>query len=549
MSYQVLARKWRPKKFEDVIGQSHVTEGLKNALNHNRLGHAYLMTGTRGVGKTSVARIFAKALRCNNRTSDGNPCNQCQSCIEIDDGSSIDVLELDAASNNSVDDIRQIVENVQYLPSSGKYKVYIIDEVHMLSVNAFNALLKTLEEPPEHVIFVMATTEAQKLLGTVLSRCQRFDFRHASSQDLKNHVLKLSKEENFQFEDERLVDYVVKLARGSFRDALSLLDQVLSFSKDGNIDEETVVYALGMARLSAIKVLLESILIGDHQSISKKFRSILAENVSVENIFLSLLDLLFDVIEAIDLPNVLSTLIDNKKLEDIEASELFWIYEVLSKDSSWVLHSLCPDSSAILVLKKVALRREFFTKKIEGQRKTIVKKEEKVADFSEIRKELDKVSLEQKETKQVPVQEQKEAPQKESKSWEMFLNFLMKISPAMASNLEQGNIIGELDLQAPILELKLGFSSSSKLFYDYLSEKGVYDRLKTQAAQYFEKDKDKIQLVLKLEGNEFLSLADLHKKEILESKKLKEENLRGHPMVLKAQEMFNSQLDKVSISD
>jgi DNA polymerase-3 subunit gamma/tau len=175
--YQVLARKWRPKKFNDVIGQEHITKTLVNSIEKNKVAHAYLFTGTRGVGKTTIARIFAKSLRCENRLEDFNPCGECNSCKSIDSSNSLDYVEIDGASNNSVDNIRELIENVNYLPSSGKYKVYVIDEVHMLSNSAFNALLKTLEEPPAHVVFIFATTDPHKLLGTVLSRCQRFDFK------------------------------------------------------------------------------------------------------------------------------------------------------------------------------------------------------------------------------------------------------------------------------------------------------------------------------------------------------------------------------------
>lgn len=239
MSYQVLARKWRPKNFEEVIGQSHITRSLQNAILKKKIGHAYMFVGTRGVGKTSVARIFAKAIRCENKLSSGNACNECRACLDFDTDTSMNVIEIDGASNNSVDNIRDLISNVHYLPTNGNFKVYIIDEVHMLSTSAFNALLKTLEEPPAHVVFIFATTEAQKLLGTVLSRCQRFDFRNVKIGELVQHINYISKAEGIQFENMQLVRELAILGNGSVRDCLSLLDQVLTFSEN-NIVKESV---------------------------------------------------------------------------------------------------------------------------------------------------------------------------------------------------------------------------------------------------------------------------------------------------------------------
>ncbi|MCB0342456.1 MAG: DNA polymerase III subunit gamma/tau [Pseudobdellovibrionaceae bacterium] len=243
MSYQVIARKWRPKSFADVVGQSHISQTLTNALRNNRLPHALLFTGPRGTGKTSSARILAMSLRCPE-AKDFVPCGQCSECLDISNGRSIDVIEVDGASNNGVDAIRELRDTVSYMPSSGRYKVYIIDEVHMLSTSAFNALLKTLEEPPEHVIFVMATTEVHKIPNTILSRCQRFDFRRISIRSIAEHLKTICESENITADEEALW-MVARQGDGSMRDSQSLLDQVITFS-EGAITLQKVVDVLGL---------------------------------------------------------------------------------------------------------------------------------------------------------------------------------------------------------------------------------------------------------------------------------------------------------------
>jgi len=236
-SYQVLARKWRPSQFSDVKGQDHIIKTLKNSILNNRVASAYLFSGTRGIGKTSVARLLAKALCCTD-LKDAEPCNKCQSCIEITNASSIDVQEIDGASNNGVDSIREIRENIIYPPVSSKYKIYIIDEVHMLSTSAFNALLKTLEEPPPHGIFIFATTEASKLPQTIVSRCQSFDFKKLSIDAIAATLKDIVKKESVSATDQAL-NAIAREARGSLRDSLSMLDKVISFAGTKFDDKET----------------------------------------------------------------------------------------------------------------------------------------------------------------------------------------------------------------------------------------------------------------------------------------------------------------------
>ncbi len=258
MSYTALYRKFRPDTFADVKGQDHIVTTLKNQLKANRIGHAYLFTGTRGTGKTTVAKIFARTVNCENPTEDG-PCGECRICRAIAAGASMNVIEIDAASNNGVDNIREIVEEVSYSPAEGKYKVYIIDEVHMLSIGAFNALLKTLEEPPSYVIFILATTEVHKLPITILSRCQRYDFKRISIDTIADRMRELVRAESVQVEDKAL-RYIAKAADGSMRDALSLLDQCIAFHLGQELTYDKVLDVLGAVDTEVFSRLLRNIL-------------------------------------------------------------------------------------------------------------------------------------------------------------------------------------------------------------------------------------------------------------------------------------------------
>lgn len=258
MSYTALYRKFRPDTFADVKGQDHIVTTLKNQIRANRIGHAYLFTGTRGTGKTTVAKIFARTVNCENPTEDG-PCGECAICRAIAAGASMNVIEIDAASNNGVDNIREIVEEVSYSPAEGKYKVYIIDEVHMLSIGAFNALLKTLEEPPSYVIFILATTEVHKLPITILSRCQRYDFKRISIDTITARMQQLTETEQVKVE-EKALRYIAKVADGSMRDALSLLDQCIAFHLGNALTYDKVLDVLGAVDTEVFSRLLRHVL-------------------------------------------------------------------------------------------------------------------------------------------------------------------------------------------------------------------------------------------------------------------------------------------------
>ena len=288
MAYQALYRKWRPRTFDDVVGQEAITDTLKNSLIRGKVSHAFLFAGPRGTGKTSCAKIFAKALNCLN-LQEGEPCNECSNCLDADQGAMPDIIEMDAASNNSVDEIRDLLDKVHYAPTEGKYKVYIIDEVHMLSISAFNALLKTLEEPPASVVFILATTELQKVPATIISRTQRYNFKRFLNEAMVQRMEYILGREGVEYEDKAL-RVIAQVADGGMRDALSILDQLLSFEKS-SVRYEDALEVTGFAAQEQVEKLLLALLNGDSQTALDLAKSAIQDGASAQNILNEIISL------------------------------------------------------------------------------------------------------------------------------------------------------------------------------------------------------------------------------------------------------------------
>ena len=340
MSYTALYRKFRPLKFEEIVGQEHITKTLKNQIMAGRVGHAYLFNGGRGTGKTSAAKVLARAVNCLN-PQDGEPCNECEICKAALAGSLTDIVEMDAASNNSVEDIRSIREEVNFLPTLAKYRVYIIDEVHMLSTGAFNALLKTLEEPPEHVKFILATTEPQKLPATILSRCQRFDFKKISNENVVKRLEYVVKESNIEITKEAL-NLIAILSEGAMRDALSILERCLQ-DGDSNIDEDKIKDLVGIPKITYIHAIVKSFLEYNVEEAIKAVDTVLNEGKDLNNLLWEIIKyvkdiLVFKATGKLEIYNN-QELEDIKKLADeVTKERLLYIITDLSKlgnDMKW----------------------------------------------------------------------------------------------------------------------------------------------------------------------------------------------------------------------
>ncbi|CEN89027.1 DNA polymerase III subunit gamma/tau [Paraclostridium sordellii] len=436
--HKALYRAYRPQNFKDVVGQNHIIRTLKNQIQNNNVGHAYLFCGTRGTGKTSTAKIFARAVNCEN-SIDEEPCNECEVCKDILNDNIMDVIEIDAASNNSVDDIREIRENVKYTPAKCKYKVYIIDEVHMLSQGAFNALLKTLEEPPSYVIFILATTEPHKIPATILSRCQRFDFKRVTVKDMATRMKEICDDVNIEV-DERALNLIARNSQGALRDALSILDQCMSFS-EGNIEYKDVVDLLGTVNIEQLFEMAEYVIKED----TKKCLEILNEFViwgkDIKNLVDDLIDhfrnlmvckVSKDLDEIISLPDETVELLKSQS-SLIETNEIIRILNILSTTQDAIKSSTNPRVLAEVSIMKLSQpmfddSKEALLKRISTLEETIRSGNIKINNI-EIKEsiEVEKEIVQEQPKEEVYYEEVKSEDVKLiEKSWENILMHIKK---------------------------------------------------------------------------------------------------------------------------
>lgn len=581
MEYQVLARKFRPQNFEEMVGQDHIRSILQNAIIHNNIAHAYLFSGTRGVGKTTAARIFAKAIMCGNRDEKGNPCLKCDSCQQVNAGSSLDYLEIDGASNNSVENVRELIDNVQYLPTNGKYKVYVIDEVHMLSTSAFNALLKTLEEPPAHVVFIFATTDPHKLLDTVISRCQRIEFKNLNPDELKSLVRGIAQKEGIKFESEDVVEALCDHGNGSGRDVLSVLELLKNVTADKYITNASLANVLGIPEKSSIIAFIKSIIQADIAQTQKLFESIINSPVDLVKFHLQLQKNFFKLIEGVAL-NQVDSEYSSIDFSQYSLAELMWIYEVMSKDFEWIESSTMIEQNLKILYIKLTLRKQILSSEKSGN--VEVKKKENLAPETETGpiKANDESSddganiiqaaihqLEQQkedvvepetsaqESSFAEVEEElaEELPRSSEFYFQDFIEDLFQTHSTLAVNLERGNLLEDAIIQNGHLSLVIGFSEAEKVFYDVMSEPESKNKLKEVLLSTYEIHEDGLNIQIRLltdteiNNKNFKSKVEIDEQNLLQAKEEQKDRLLNNVFIKNAEQIFESKVNKIILND
>lgn len=547
MSYVVLARKWRPQRFEDVVGQPHVVQTLTNAISAERIAHAYLFSGARGIGKTSVARILAKALNCAQGPSP-TPCNQCASCKEITESASIDVFEIDGASNRGIDEIRELRENVRYLPAKGSYKIYIIDEVHMLTAPAFNALLKTLEEPPAHVIFIFATTEVHRVPITITSRCQLFDFRRIPAAEIVDHLRHIAQEEDIQISDVSL-RVLAREAEGSMRDAQSLLEQMIAFSGK-SISDEDLLEVLGVIDRQDLLTTAAAILEGDPvrcletierlylhghdlrrfcQELAEHFRNLLVMKVSNEP------QKLVDLTDA--------ELVELKEQADkVSRSTLQQFFHFLLRGEEEIRRSSNPKLVLEMsLLRLVQLPQVMDMDKVIAQ---MQKLEQRIAtggqpatepSISEEDLDQPKVSsFNYKQTEEDETADPKAVADSPLAKWQDLLEKMRQEKPALAASLERVSV---REPKPDVIELDF---NGHEFDYEMVKERESFGLLNRVAREIFGEE---IKVSLKAGGEEIRR----KQRGKTDRQRLQQQKALKHPLVTEALEIFGGEIVEVKV--
>ncbi len=569
MSYLVLARKYRPQTFETVVGQAHVTQTLMHSIAADRVAHAILFAGPRGTGKTTVARILAKAMNCEKGPT-SQPCNTCQSCREITTDSSADVFEIDGASNNSVDQIRQLRDNIVFMPNNSRYKIYIIDEVHMLSLSAFNALLKTLEEPPTHVLFLFATTEIQKIPITILSRCQRHDLRRIDHDSIVNHLVSLCRKEKIDIPPES-VSLIARQADGSMRDALSLLDQVISGS-DGAVMHEFVLDILGSVDRTSIVELVDALISGDVRAMLAKIDEIYINGQDLHQVYNDLLAYLRDmmVVKVANAPGKLINLSETeiqaltRQADTVSEAHLAWVFEQLYRDEITIRLSPHPRMAMEMVLikfgemkpvvpidmliEKLDLLKDTFDQAPDaalGQRLADTSVQS-IGEKGDLSSPPTSPPLQADQVTEVPgslpsqADEITEAPADSGDTgrrdpaaiWAQVCQQLSEASPALAANLK-GSRLFVKDKSRVEIEVRGG-----EFNLNMVRRKKNIARIEQLLAECFHQP---IQIIIKGPSSVGKNRKSKKKKDQLEKQAL------THPMVIEALDIFNGRVEKVNI--
>lgn len=553
-SYVVLARKWRPAQFSDIVGQSHIVRTLTNAIRLQRIHHAYLFTGSRGIGKTSIARIFAKVLRCEKAQGDPisdteiRSCDQCASCLEITAGNSVDVNEIDGASNNGVEAVREIRENAKYMPATGTRKIYIIDEVHMLTTAAFNALLKTLEEPPAHVVFIFATTEPHKIPATILSRCQRFDYRRVTLSQIQTRLEEISRAEGIQTEIGAL-SLIARAGEGSMRDALSLLDQVIAFSGQ-SVSIQSVRESIGLIGGQVLIGIITAIFQRKPLNALHWINEAYQQGHDLRVLTRSLTEFLHAVLLIhVNAPLSSTNAISEEEWKELQAiapsrtiEEIELIFQVLHHGLEWIARSPQPKTVLDVLVIKCATAEALICTTPNGA---------EAPSFSPVTSAIPvsapKVSAPTNtNTTAPPVPLQTAASTSTStKTWEGLIDHIRKSRPLLASILEHATNNRLPQFQNSDKTLFICFSPQEAYFREQLQSR-VYQEQLSQLSKEFFGTPVRLQIDLRDAGESVAARKDREQKERVASIR---EQAQNHPIIQEAKSLFGGELGPIAIRE